>query len=190
MHGYIVSWHDAILRTAQMAHDLQIDGPAISYTWPSAANPALYYQDLQNASWTALDLAAVIRNISQKTGLTKVHVVAHSLGAYALSLALKKLQETHLDLTNIHDIALAAPDVDPDTFTTQYADAFRATTKHLTIYESRRDFTLQKSKDFNGFLRLGDASTITMVPGFDVVDATRSTLTYLGMATSPIVSRW
>jgi esterase/lipase superfamily enzyme len=180
IHGFNVTWESALLRTAQLAYDLKINGPSIAYDWPSAGKPLAYRVDQQNAEWTAGHLADFLELLTAHTGIRKLHVVAHSMGNYALALALVQLAARGQGLQRVHDIAMAAPDVDAAVFTTQYASLFRLDAKQVAIYESSRDKAMVASEKFNGYDRLGDAHRITVVPGFEVVDATRIDTDFLG----------
>ena len=53
VHGFNVSFDDAVLRTAQLAWDMKFRGPALTYSWPSAGATAKYVSDLDMADWTA-----------------------------------------------------------------------------------------------------------------------------------------
>ena len=183
VHGFNVSWNQAIMTTADLAFDLgpTFDGPAISYSWPSRGDTALYTYDQQNASYTAPHLAAFLEEVATKSGATKIHIITHSMGGYALSLALEYLAAHNLpQLKGIHDISLAAPDIDADIFSQQYASMYQRTSTILTLYTSSVDYAMQASRKVNGARRLGDSNNLTFVPGFNVVDATDIDTDFLG----------
>ena len=50
VHGYNVSFEDAAYRTAQMAFDLEFNGPAIMFSWPSQARTEAYLADVDIAT--------------------------------------------------------------------------------------------------------------------------------------------
>jgi esterase/lipase superfamily enzyme len=183
IHGFNVSWNQAIMTTADLAFDLgpTFDGPAISYSWPSRGDTALYTYDQQNAAYTAPHLATFLEEVATKSGATTIHVIAHSMGGYALSLALVYAASHSLpSLKGIHDISLAAPDIDADIFAQQYASMYQQTSKILTVYTSSVDYAMQASRRVNGAGRLGDSNSLTLVPGFAVVDATDIDTDFLG----------
>lgn len=182
IHGYNVAWKDAILRTAQLAWDLRIEGPSVSFSWPSVAraDPVSYNTDNQAARASANDLASFLETLTTKSGVTRLHVIAHSMGSEALSSALAILALRGKTLPNVHDISLAAPDIDQAVFTGSYAESFRRTSRSLTIYESSRDAAMTASRKYNGAPRLGDANPLTLVPGFQVIDASTIDTDFLG----------
>ena len=45
IHGYNVTFEDALHRTAQLAYDLKFPRPALCYIWPSKGATVLYTQD-------------------------------------------------------------------------------------------------------------------------------------------------
>ncbi len=179
IHGFNVPFEDALLRTGQLAHDLTLDGPAICYSWPSQGTTWGYPVDNVNAVWTAKHLSDVIVGVSSKTGVTNIHIVAHSMGNSALAYSLKLLAAGK-QTQAIHDIEMAAPDIDAQIFTEQLATNMRSTARRITVYASARDTALAWSHKYNGGLRLGDAQVITLVPGMDVIDATNVDTDFLG----------
>jgi esterase/lipase superfamily enzyme len=49
VHGYNVTFSEAALRTAQLAHDLRFPGIAMVYSWPSAGQSSGYLHDEESA---------------------------------------------------------------------------------------------------------------------------------------------
>ena len=61
IHGYNVSFEDAIFRTAQLAVDLKFPGAAMAFSWPSYADPVKYTFDEQNAEVSIPALREVLK---------------------------------------------------------------------------------------------------------------------------------
>ena len=53
VHGFNVRFVDALKRTAQLAHDLEVQGPIVSYSWPSRGKLTAYAADEASVSWAA-----------------------------------------------------------------------------------------------------------------------------------------
>jgi esterase/lipase superfamily enzyme len=83
-----------------------------------------------------------------------------------------ELKQSGYAPNNLHEIALAAPDIDTSVFL-NLAAAIQSLVKRTTIYASRNDFALQAARAICGnYVGLGDIDpSITVVPGMDSVDA-------------------
>jgi esterase/lipase superfamily enzyme len=93
VHGFNVPFRDAARRTAQIAYDLNFDGPPILYSWPSRAelSPIGYTSDEANVEWTIPHLKNFLREIATQSGAQIIHLIAHSMGNRALSAALRSI---------------------------------------------------------------------------------------------------
>jgi esterase/lipase superfamily enzyme len=184
VHGYNVSFDEAILRTGQLAWDLRFRGPAITYSWPSADRTGKYLDDIEMAEWTAPHLRKFLEEVRRQTGTRTVHLIAHSMGSRVLGLA---LQEPDAAM-HFQEIVLAAPDIGPDLFS-QLGGAMEADSERVTIYSSRRDVALKLSTLLReGTSRIG--KQVAGLRGADVIDATRVSTSLLGhsyFADSPLI---
>jgi esterase/lipase superfamily enzyme len=180
VHGYNVSFDDAILRTGQLAWDLHFKGPAIAYSWPSQARLSQYATDHDMADWTAPHLAAFLHSLRGKTGVRTVHLVAHSMGTRAISMALARLADEKTATPKFQEVILAAPDINRLVFG-QLAAGLRDESERVTIYSSQKDWALR----FSAFVRNrqkrvgGAASALPNFP-FDIIDATKARASLLG----------
>jgi esterase/lipase superfamily enzyme len=92
IHGYNTSFADALIQTAQLAVDLEIDGAAVVYSWPSRASLWSYIADRNQLIGPFLDdLKALIASVATSTGAARVHLIAHSMGGKFLLEALADL---------------------------------------------------------------------------------------------------
>jgi esterase/lipase superfamily enzyme len=80
VHGYRVAFDDAMMRTAQLAYDLQFEGLATLYSWPSEASVPDYMVDSANVEWSQPRFARFLTLLRERLGAEEVHVVAHSMG--------------------------------------------------------------------------------------------------------------
>ncbi|HEU5041034.1 MAG TPA: alpha/beta fold hydrolase, partial [Gemmatimonadales bacterium] len=178
IHGYNVTFHDAALRTAQLTYDLGFDGAPILYSWPSRGSLFHYASDREAAEWSAAHLRGFLDSIVAITGARKLHVIAHSMGNRALTLALQRGPASDTLFSNL---VLAAPDVDADLFAQQIASAIRPLTQRLTVYMSSKDKALRLSRWLSTHRRLGEAtSPMLVVKSVDTIDASELDTDLLG----------
>ena len=157
VHGYNTSFASAVLRTGQLAADLELDGAAILYSWPSKGTVLSYLTDKNEAIAPYIrDLKDLIRDVAVQTGASKVHLVAHSLGGEFLLKALEGLT-TELQPTTappFREIVFASPDVDSLDFRDRLPRVQRLG-RRTTVYSSNTDMALQFSEWVNGSSRAG-----------------------------------
>lgn len=175
VHGFNVSFADAVLRTAQIAYDLGFDGAPITYTWPSRSSlsEAGYHADETNAEWTAPHLERFLTEVASRSGARKIHLIAHSMGNRPLTAALRgmaaRMQPGSKPL--FEHIVLTAPDIDMETFQ-QLALQFSKPGRRTTLYASSNDKALQFSRDIHGgYPRAGDSGPdVVVLRGIDTVE--------------------
>src|SRR5262245_20309092 len=173
VHGYNVSFAEAVRRTAQIAYDLGWQGTAVLYSWPSAADTNSYDSDRTNAVAAAQDLAGFIESVAVYSGAAQVHVIAHSMGNEPLlaALALNAASTSASGVPLLDQVVLAAPDVAADAFSQLVVQAAPAA-QHFTLYVSNGDSALQASGFLNDMARAGDSSeSVLILPGVDTIDA-------------------
>jgi esterase/lipase superfamily enzyme/tetratricopeptide (TPR) repeat protein len=158
VHGYNVEFDSAIFRTAQIAFDLQFDGPAFLYSWPSSGDPSAYQGDRSSATQAYAYIEEFLRLVVEETTAETVHVVAHSMGNVPLLNALENIARAggFKDARTVGQLILAAPDVDRDEFANRLR-ALESIRKGGTLYASRQDKAIQVSRVWNGGVpRAGD----------------------------------
>jgi esterase/lipase superfamily enzyme len=165
IHGYNVRFIDALKRTAQLACDLELSGPAICYSWPSRGAVVGYTADEASVSWSAPHFEQLLLDLRARTQCQRVHVIAHSMGNRALLQALEridaKLSGAAREASSpavepiIDSLVMAAPDVDLAEFTTRYAQPLSQRTRRAALYFSDSDRALLLSAGLHGAPRLG-----------------------------------
>lgn len=94
VHGFNVSFHEAVCRVAQMAHDMPFSGVIVAFDWASQASSLGYRRDQQTVDATSTLLARTLARLrTELPRETRLHVLAHSMGN---RLTLKAL--LHLEL--------------------------------------------------------------------------------------------
>lgn len=175
IHGYNVSFEDAVLRTAQIAYDLQFQGVPMLYSWPSDAATLAYLADGERAAWAHEDLTSVLRLTLARSGCTKLHLIGHSMGNRPLteSLTSPDLASLPVGAGSLGQVAFAAPDIDASIFG-QRAKRFTQLANQYTLYVSDRDLALNVAQRLAQFPRAGQAGDdILVLDGIDTIDASQ-----------------
>lgn len=182
IHGYNVKFGDALKRTAQLSHDLNIQGPSICYSWPSRGQLLSYTADEASVSWSAPHFEQLILDLRHRANCKNINIVAHSMGNRALLQALERLQlrqETPTKLINT--LVLAAPDVDASEFTTRYVKPVQTIARRTTLYFSDQDIPLMVSNNLHRAPRLGfAANTLPQLDGIEAIHIGQQSLLTLG----------
>jgi esterase/lipase superfamily enzyme len=174
VHGYNVSFADAVRRTAQISYDIGFDGAPILYSWPSRGRLAGYTIDENNVDWTEPHLRAFLDDLASRSGARTIHLIAHSMGNRALTRAFGDMMRDRGPTARaiFRDVVLAAPDIDADIFRTQIVPALVGPDTRVTLYASSRDRALLASKRVHQYARAGDAGHgLVLAPGIDTIDA-------------------
>lgn len=172
IHGYNVSFDDAVKRTAQIAYDLQFDGAPICYSWPSQGGLAEYTRDEANVGWTVVHLEEFLTRVVERSGARHVHLIAHSMGNRALVQALERMAlRRKTPEPMFGQVIMAAPDVDAAEFRDRYAPAVVGMARQATLYASSNDRALLASTTVHGYTRAGlSGKNLLVVSGVDTVD--------------------
>lgn len=203
VHGYNVDFAEALKRTAQLSHDLGVHGPTVCYSWPSRGQVLAYSADEATVSWSAPHFERLLSDIHQRTQVRHVNVIAHSMGSRAALEALERMylksnqlqansgSSSMVDHRPIHQLILAAPDVDAVQFETRYLNPLRNLSRNVTIYFSRSDRALQLSAGIHAAPRLGlAANVLELLDGIEVIHIGSHDLFGLGHSyygTDPVV---
>lgn len=168
IHGYNVSFHDCVLRSAQLAVDLEHDGIAAAFTWPSRAKVRSYIKDKTAVEQSEQPLAEFINGLATRTGLGAVHIIAHSMGNAGLIRAMGQVAPVLRNAgIQLGQVILAAPDVDAVTFKS-LATVYPEISARTTMYASDRDRALRVSRWIQDD-RAGFVPPVTTVDGIDTV---------------------
>ena len=177
IHGYNVTFRDAALRTAQLKYDLDFDGPAALFSWPSNGKLLSYATDEETVNLTVRSgvLHEFLADLIDETGVESVHLIAHSMGNRALTRAFEKLPNRMNSEGEkvINRLVMAAPDVNPAEFRL-LADRIQELTRSRTLYASERDIALIGSEILRGstYTRLGQGgANRVVIDGVQTIDA-------------------
>ena len=173
VHGFNIGFDDAVFRASQLAYDLQFDGVAAIYSWPSGASVASYLYDRESAQQTERYFADYLETLLAVPGLERLNIVAHGLGVAPVLQALRELKRRNAALAErIGELVLAAPDVDSDAFENMISQ-IRGAARGITIYAATNDLAMTISRRFaGGQRRAGDIGELgpIVVQGADTID--------------------
>ncbi len=196
VHGYFVTFEDALYRAAQISHDLEFDGVPFVYSWPSVAGITGYVLDRGRARDARDFLRQFVDTVAKETGATEVHLIAHSMGADPLLEVLRDISNSEPRLARgkprFGEIILAAPDVTRESFEV-IASQITGLRRGMTLYASSNDRALAASR----FTRLGESPAgfvpsggPVVVPGAaDTIDVSNLDTSFFGVNHSTFADR-
>jgi esterase/lipase superfamily enzyme len=189
IHGFNVTFADAIRRAAQIGWDLQFRGLITAFSWCSEGKILSYLTDERNALLAAPKLLEYFRILRNGIGVDTIHVIAHSMGNQVLLRALRDASPKDGD-PMLDEVVLAAPDYDAELFKQSLKD-FKGKAKRYTLYGSEKDFALVTAKKLrSGYPRAGDGgSFVLVVDGVETIDATDVGEDLLGLGHSYFASK-
>jgi esterase/lipase superfamily enzyme len=164
IHGFNNTFAEGVYRIAQMAHDLQLPGAVVHYSWPSAAQPLGYVYDRDSALFARDGLEGLIDEV-ERAGAKRIVLLAHSMGS---ALTMETLRQIAIGgkngtLRRIGGVVLISPDIDVDVFRAQ-AKAIPVLPQPFVIFSSERDRILKLSARLTGEAdRLGTLRDLTRV---------------------------
>jgi esterase/lipase superfamily enzyme len=172
VHGYNVSFENAVMRTAQIAHDLQFKGAPILFSWPSKGRFWSYTADEATVDWSRAHFQQFLSALAAKAKLDAIHVIAHSMGNRIVMRALESVSvSARKKDPQVNHVVLTAPDIDAGEFL-QIARSMRSISSGVTLYSSSHDTALKASRRFHSAPRAGESGrNLVVMPGIDTIDA-------------------
>jgi esterase/lipase superfamily enzyme len=168
IHGYNNSFEKAARRAAQIGFDLNIKGVMAFYSWPSKNKISKYSSDEATIQASEKYIKEFIRGFAQKSGATKVHIIAHSMGNRGLLRVIHDIAN-ETPSVKFGQIILAAPDVDSDLFE-HISDAYTKLSDRTTLYISSDDKAVSASQLKHDSPRVGVADPhISIVNKIDTI---------------------
>jgi esterase/lipase superfamily enzyme len=171
LHGYNVDFDDAARRAAQIGVDLKVPGVTAFFSWPSCGKPSGYMPDESCIEASEPYIAEFLRDFANRSGVDRVHLIAHSMGNRGLLRALHRLETrlAHDSAVNFGQIILAAPDIDAEVFKA-LTESISSFGQRTTLYASQKDRAVGASQWLHGYPRAGLTPPVTVVPGIDTVE--------------------
>ncbi len=149
VHGFNTGYDEARFRLAQIVEDGRFGGVPVLFTWPSTNNLLDYGAAKENATISRDALAKLIRQLIGTPDVGRVHILAHSMGAWLTMEALRQdviAGDPGLN-DKLGDVMLAAPDIDLNVFRQQLA---RLDPSHIFVLVAANDRALSLSRTLAG----------------------------------------
>lgn len=152
VHGFNVTFEDAVFRAGEIWHFLGRIGVPVAYTWPAGFGGLRgYAYDRESGEFTVTHLKQFLLAVAACPQVERLHVVAHSRGT---DVAISALRELHIayqaqgrstaDALKLENLVLAAPDLDEEVFFQRFvAENMLGAARRTTIYASRNDRALE-----------------------------------------------
>lgn len=149
VHGFNTGLDEARFRLAQIAADGRFSGVPALFAWNSRGGLLAYESDKESATTARDALESLILDVSRLPGVGRVHILAHSMGAWLTMEALRSIAISgHPDLDGrLGAVMLAAPDIDLNVFRHQVS---RLDPKHVSIFVASNDRALNLSSRIAG----------------------------------------
>jgi esterase/lipase superfamily enzyme len=144
VHGFNTPFSEARWRAAQIVADSRFGGVPILFTWPSRGGLLNYASDKESATASRDGLQGLVEDVAKTPGVGRIHILAHSMGAW---LAMEALRQeaiaSNRDLDgHLGEVMLASPDIDLEVFTQQMA---RIRPAKVTVFATSNDRALSLS---------------------------------------------
>ena len=175
VHGFNVSFEEAMKRAAQVAYDMNYQGVPLVYSWPSRGRATAYIADTAVVRLSARRLADFIEDLAIHRPAHRINLIAHSMGSRAVADALELVHHRRFaksEDTQVFDqLLFAAPDVDADLFG-EMLPSFHAVSNRVTLYGSDSDWALCASRYLHGAApRAGEGGkNMVVFDGLDSID--------------------
>ena len=171
LHGYNTSFVKSCEQASLFQTNLNLGKQLILFSWPSDGALLNYSRDESDLFWSVAPLEATLNRMIEQFGSGGFDVVAHSLGARGLFLALVQLAHQHHEkVPLLNQLVFTAPDIDVGIFQ-QHLPAILPLAQNITVYVSNNDRPLALSREVHGYPRLGESgSHLNMLKGIQIID--------------------
>ncbi len=191
VHGFNTAMEYAVYRHAQIAHDYGLQGPQVTFAWPSIERTVGYVRDKDSILIARDHLEELLVGLTR--GNQNVFVFGHSMGTQLVVETLRQLSITGQRdvLSRIGGVILVSPDIDLDLFEAQH-ERIDPLPNPFVVMTSESDYALR----FSSLLtaqpeRLGSARDRGRLAALDllVLDLTGlpNARNHFLAATSPVV---
>ncbi|MDO3720767.1 alpha/beta hydrolase [Marinobacter sp. chi1] len=166
-HGYLVTFVNPLLVSAELWHFLGYRGAFIAYAWPSTPHRLAYIKDSDTAVGYARNLRLLLEVLAEKTNAEEIHIIGYSNGTRLVVQALEQLalinqhrtEEEIQETLRIGNVILLGSDIDRAAFGNSLADGLLKVCRHLSVYVSAEDKALGISRFLTNKRRLGELWT-------------------------------
>jgi esterase/lipase superfamily enzyme len=175
VHGYKESFETAVLGAAELADGIGYRGLPMAFSWPSRAALFDYGYDRESALYSRDGLEEALTALLSDGGVSRLHIVAHSMGTLLTVETLRQMFARHGDIHagKLGAVVLASADIDIDLFANNL-ERLRSIVPKITVISSTSDRALEVSRRLAGGVSRAGAATREELEalGVRVVDAT------------------
>ena len=144
VHGFNTGMESAVYRHAQIAHDYGLQGPQVTFAWPSIERTAGYVRDKDSILIARDHLEELLVELTRNN--QNVFVFGHSMGTQLVVETLRQLSITgqRKVLDRIGGVILVSPDIDLDLFESQH-ERIDPLPNPFVVMTSESDYALRFS---------------------------------------------
>lgn len=146
VHGFNTRFDDTVFHFAQFVHDSGAEVAPVLFTWPSRANLFAYGYDRESTNFSRDALEQTLNMLARDSAVGEIDILAHSMGNWLTLETLRQMAIRDRRVpAKIHNVMLAAPDVDVDVFANQIDDLGQPR-PNFSLLVSQDDKALQVSR--------------------------------------------
>ena len=144
VHGFNTAMEYAVYRHAQIAHDYGLQGPQVTFAWPSVERTLGYVRDKDSILIARDHLEELLVELTREN--QNVFVFGHSMGTQLVVETLRQLSITGQQnvLRRIGGVILVSPDIDLDLFESQH-ERIDPLPNPFVVMTSESDYALRFS---------------------------------------------
>lgn len=182
VHGFNTSFAAGLWRTAQIAVDLDIEGPVFHFSWPSAGKWWKYDYDSDSVNASEARFERFVTTILDRCNIDRLNVLAHSKGNQLVLNVFRTIAKAR-GSPGCDNLVLASPDVDVDVVEDRM-QAVPGFVRNVTLYASKHDRPLTVSGGKAMRIRAGGIMSDgypLILRSMDSIDAADSDFGYFGL---------
>ncbi len=175
VHGFNVSFNDALHSAAELAQCMDSDVLPIVVSWPSAAKMTSYLEDEEAVGVSRERLRSAVEYILSHPAIDEITVVAHSMGTRLVTRVLADLDLAGKKLPRLKRVAYAAADLDEAEFAEYWPRLSPMASSGWSFYVSKNDLAMWASTALHRRPRIGDSrQRVYTVESADTIEATKA----------------
>lgn len=180
VHGFNVSYEQAVLRATQVAADMPFNGAIVVYAWPSQGGVDNYERDGEVIDESRMAFVHFLTQLGERLPASvDINVLVHSMGNRLVTRSVWYLPDTFTDPPRFREMVFCAPDVSVDEFK-RNARRVVDVCERATLYKNCNDAALIASKWRNLEERAGEAFQPILMDGLDTIETTVVDTSLLG----------
>lgn len=180
VHGFNVTFDDAVKRAAQLAADLPFNGAVVVYSWPTQGGLNKYERDGEVVDESLPAFKEFLLEFARRVPAdARTNVVVHSMGNRLVQRALWHLPDEYAQPPRFTEMVFCAPDVGVEEFRRNVRQATKVS-RRVTLYQCTNDSALLASMFKNGEERAGSPNAPVLAEGMDTIETGPVDVSLLG----------